>query len=96
MRIIQQFLAVFAVASLFVLTQACQKAEPSSDVNQDKIHQYLELYYNAAEDKTYAIAQFRFGNAIGTPLELSSATNIQVDGNAMTWNDAFNINRYEW
>lgn len=54
----------------------------------------MELQYNALEDKTYARAQFRFGNALGTPLKLSSTAESSADGNTMTWNEVINI--YEW
>lgn len=85
-----------AVAVFSLLSQSCQKAEDSTDVNQDKIHQYLELYYNSHEDKTYCYAQFRFGNAIGTPLKLGGSAAVTVNGNGMTWNETLNVNRYEW
>lgn len=91
------FLLLFAtVIALSNLTQSCQKAEDSADVNQDRIHQYLELFYDEAQDKTYAYAQFRFGNAIGTPLQLATNATVSVEGNTMSWNDNFNLNRYEW
>ncbi len=89
-------LLLFTVISLSGLTQSCQKAEDSADVNQDRIHQYLELFYDEAQDKTYAYAQFRFGNAIGTPLKLATNATVSVEGNTMSWNDNFNLNRYEW
>jgi len=96
MKLLKTGFLFAAVAAFLLLSQSCQKAEDSSDVNQDKVHQYLELYYNSKEDKTYAYAQFRFGNSIGTPLKLGSSASISVDGNAMTWNETLNLNRYEW
>ena len=96
MRIVHLLLLFLATVALSSLTQSCQKAEDSADVNQDKIHQYLELFYDEAQDKTYAYAQFRFGNAIGTPLQLANAASVSVEGSTMSWNDNFNLNRYEW
>ena len=100
MRTLQSTLSFFllftTVIALSGLTQSCQKAEDSADVNQDRIHQYLELFYDEAQDKTYAYAQFRFGNAIGTPLQLATNATVSVEGNTMSWNDNFNLNRYEW
>ncbi len=96
MRLLKLCFLLLAVVGLSFLTNSCQKAENSSDVNQDKIHQYLELYYNSKEDKTYAYAQFRFGNALGTPLELGSPATVVVNGNTMSWNATLNLNRYEW
>jgi hypothetical protein len=94
MRILSLSLLFFVVLAFSSITQSCQEAEDSVDVNQDKIHQYLELQYNAFEDKTTAVAQFRFGNAIGTPLKLTGNAAITADGNVMTWNEM--LNRYEW
>jgi len=96
MRLLKSCLLLITISIFSLLANSCQKAEDSADVNQDRIHQYLELYYNSREDKTYAYAQFRFGNSIGTPLELSGAANVTVDGNTMSWNSTLNINRYEW
>ena len=96
MKAFKTGLLLIVSITLAMLSQACQKAEDYSDVNQDKIHQNIELQYNSAEDKTYATVQFRFGNAIGTPLELAGTAKVTVDGNTMAWNDNFNLNRYEW
>lgn len=96
MKALKTSLLLVVAIALAMLNQSCQKAEDSTDVNQDKIHQNIELQYNSAEDKTYATVQFRFGNAIGTPLELKGTAEVTVDGNTMTWNESFNLNRYEW
>lgn len=94
MRFLSLSLLFISILALTSLTQSCQKAEDSVDVAQDKIHQYLELQYNVIEDKTTAVAQFRFGNVIGTPLKLAGTAEISADGNTMTWNET--LNRYEW
>lgn len=96
MRTFYLLLLFSSTLALSTLTQSCQEAEDSTDVNQDRIHQYLELFYDEAQDKTYAYAQFRFGNAVGTPLKLSNTAVVTVEGNTMSWNDNFNLNRYEW
>lgn len=96
MRTFSVFFLFLAALGLSSLTQSCQKTENADDVNQDRIYQYLELFYDEAKGKTFAYAQFRFGNAIGIPLELTSASGVTVDGNMMRWNDDFNVNRYEW
>lgn len=96
MKGLRTSLFLLATVCLAMVNQSCQKAEDSTDVNQDKIHQNIELQYNSAEDKTYGIVQFRFGNAIGTPLELGGTAEVTVNGNTMTWNEDFNLNRYEW
>lgn len=59
----------------------CGPGEDSADVNQDRIYTDYELFYNANEDITHAIARFRFGGAFGTILELSSSSGASVTFN---------------
>lgn len=70
-----------------LLLTACAK-EDSNDVNQDKIWTEYELFYNQNEDKTHAVARFRFGGATGTLLELTESTNANVtfNGDVMPYN----------
>jgi hypothetical protein len=75
--------ALFAAGSL--LFAGCA-SEPSADVNQDSIYARYVLEYNADTDKTYARAQFRFGNATGTILELSAPATVKFNGDVLTWN----------
>jgi len=74
----KKFIALI-LASLIIA--ACGEGEDSSDANQDTIYTDYELFYNANEDKTHAIARFRFGNAFGTILELSQASGASVTFN---------------
>ncbi len=57
-------------------------SEDSSDVNQDRIYTDYELFYNANDDVTHALARFRFGGPFGTILELSDSS-----GASVTFND---------
>ena len=70
---------------LFILVSwiltGCGASEDSSDVNQARIYTDYELFYNANEDKTHAIARFRFGGPFGTILELSRASGASVSFN---------------
>ncbi|MDD3875109.1 MAG: hypothetical protein PHT69_00650 [Bacteroidales bacterium] len=70
-----------------MLLNACAREE-SSDVNQDKIHTAYELFYNANEDKTYARATFKFSNALGTNLKLTSPSEVTFNGDVLTFKDA--------
>lgn len=65
----------------------CGASEDSDDVNQDTIYTDYELFYNANEDKTHAIARFRFGNPFGTLLELSasSGAGVTFNGEALAY-----------
>jgi hypothetical protein len=68
-----------------ILLSSCA-SEPSSDVNQDSIYVRYVLEYNANTDITYARAQFRFGNATGTILELTAPAVIKFNGDELVWN----------
>lgn len=74
---------LFAAGLLF---NSCNK-EDSNDVNQDKIWTEYILFYNLNEDKTHAIARFRFGGPTGTLLELTDSTDAKVtfDGSTMPY-----------
>lgn len=78
----KKLLGLFAGITLLLLA-SCAK-EDSSDVNQDKIWTEYELYYNQNDDKTHAVARFRFGGATGTLLELTDSTGASVTFNGTT------------
>lgn len=71
-------------ALITLLLTACH-TEQSSDVNQNRIYTQYELVYNADEDITYARAWFRFGNATGTQLELSSPSEVTFEGEKLSF-----------
>ncbi len=76
---------LFSLATLAVLLlNACQ-TESSADVKQDRIYTHYELFYNADEDITYAHAWFRFGSVTGTLLELSAPSQVEFEGQALTF-----------
>lgn len=64
-------------------------SEDSNDVNQDNIYTDYELFYNANDDITHAIARFRFGNAFGTILQLNSSEGASVtfNGDTLTYSN---------
>ena len=70
----------FTAGLLATAMVSCDK-EDSADVNQDKIYCEYNLFYNANEDKTHAIARFRFGGPTGTLLELTDSTGAGVTYN---------------
>lgn len=69
---------------VIMLFSSCAREE-SADVNQDKIHSAYELFYNANEDKTYARATFKFSNALGTNLQLTSPSEVRFNGDVLTF-----------
>jgi len=79
---------LFAIIGAGLLLGSCAK-EDSSDVNQQKIWTSYEVFYNQNEDKTHAIARFRFGGATGTLLELTDSTsaNVTYNGAEMPYNN---------
>ncbi|UYZ64784.1 hypothetical protein [Hymenobacter weizhouensis] len=74
---------LLSLAAAPVLT-SCQ-AEDSENVNQDRIYTEYSLVYDRAEDKTYARAAFKFGNAAGTALQLTGPATVTVDGDALAF-----------
>lgn len=68
------------LGAILLLAASCAK-EDSSDVNQNKIYCDYELFYNQNEDKTHAVARFRFGGPTGTLLELSDTSGASVTFN---------------
>ena len=71
------------LGAILLLAASCAK-EDSSDVNQNKIYCDYELFYNQNEDKTHAVARFRFGGPTGTLLELTDTSGAYVTYNGDT------------
>lgn len=71
-----------ALMLMFTFT-SCNK-EDSDSVNQDKIYTAYEFDYDKNTNITYARAWFRFGNILGTPLELKDpGATITFNGDTM-------------
>ena len=79
-------LKFIGILVILITAISCEK-ENSEDVNQDKIYTAYELFYNSNEDKTYAIARFKFGGPTGTNLELSSGATVNFNGDDLTYSD---------
>jgi len=75
---------LMAMATCAVLLTACE-SEESASVNQDKIYTTYELLYDQNTDKTYARAQFRFGNALGTILQLSAPAEVKFNNDVLDY-----------
>lgn len=69
-----------SLLAMVLLLISCSK-EDSADVNQDRIYTEYVLHYNQNDDKTHAVARFRFGNSTGTLLELTDASGAMVKFN---------------
>ena len=89
--------AVKIAVALFIASFAisCQR-ENSDDVNQDRIYAEYELYYDKNQNKTYASAVFRFGNATGTLLELTSPSSVTFNGDQIPFDQTFSYYRKEY
>ncbi len=77
----KKLLVLLVISLVFV---GCRSSEDSNDVNQDKIYTDYELFYNANDDVTHAIARFRFGNPLGTILQLKESSGASVTYNGDT------------
>ncbi|MEM9861828.1 MAG: hypothetical protein AAF938_09450 [Myxococcota bacterium] len=79
------------LTALFALTTAMDEtgceSEDSANVVQSRVHQSYWLLYDAEQDVTYARAQFRLGNAVGTTLVLSDGATVAFDERAMGFNE---------
>lgn len=78
------FMAFFSLALFTLIFTGCNNEE-SDDVNQDKIYTVYEFNYDKNTDITYARAWFRFGNLLGTPLQLKSPASVVFNGDTMAF-----------
>jgi len=92
--VIRKVLVAVAIVLPFV---ACN-VEDAADVNQDKIYTDYELFYDANTDKSTAVARFRFGDAIGTILQLMDTTSAYVtfNGDTLTYNWVWSAHTKEY
>lgn len=74
--------SVALLGSLLALA-GCQLSEQSVNVNQSRIWTEYELHYDANTDLTTAKASFRFGSALGTPLDLTSPSEVRFNGQVL-------------
>lgn len=72
------------VAILLTVVACSTDTERCSDVNQDRIFQSLTAGYDDATKETTVGAQFRFGDATGTTLEMVDGCSITHDTISMT------------
>lgn len=88
---------LFAIIGAGLLLGSCDK-EDSSDVNQQKIWTSYEVFYNQNDDKTHAIARFRFGGPTGTLLELTDSTsaNVTYNGTEMPYSNIWGGHHLEF
>lgn len=77
---------IFYLSIIFFLV-SCEK-EDSSSVDQDRIYVNYVLEYNGNQDVTYARANFHFGNALGTKLELTDPAQVSSNGTVMPFRPA--------
>lgn len=80
-------LIITVISTLIFIFIACER-ENSSDVNQDRIYALYEIYYDKAEDVSYARASFFFGSITGTKLQLSSPSNVKFNNVEMGFKNA--------
>jgi len=86
---------LLALYSGILLFTSCKK-EDSDDVNQDKIYAEYELFYDQNQDKTYASAVFKFSNALGTNLQLTSPSEVRFGTDVIPFDAAFAYYRKEY
>lgn len=89
------FLCSFSILAASLLFFSCKK-EDSSDVNQQKIYAEYELFYDANAGKTYASAVFKFSNALGTNLQLTSPSEVKFGSDVIPYDPVFAYYRKEY
>lgn len=75
---------LIAFATGMIVFTSCQ-TEDSASVDQNRIYTNYELLYDKNTDKTYARAQFHFGNLLGTTLQLSDPAEVQFNGDVLAY-----------
>jgi len=91
-KIITGLILLTSIGWLFT---SCQP-EDSGDVNQARIWTDYEVFYNSNEDKTHAVARFRFGNPAGTLLELKDPASVTFNGQQMAYDLAYTGHHLEF
>ena len=76
---------LFSLSLLFAVFFTACTGESAGDVNQDRIYTEYEQFYNSNSGTTTVIARFRFGNALGTILELDSTDNVKFNGDDLPY-----------
>lgn len=86
-------LSILSALFLTVIMVSCQK-QPSDAVDQSRIRQDYELFYDKNTDKTTAVAAFKFGESItGTQLELTNGAQVKFNNDVLVFNAV--LGRYE-
>lgn len=76
-----------------LLLAGCQTEDVAS-VEQDRVRTDYELFFDAGQNKTTAIAVFRFGNSpTGTQLQLSGPAEVRFNNDVLLFNSI--LGRYE-
>jgi hypothetical protein len=89
----KSFIAPLTALAFSCFFIACEK-QPSDSVEQDRIRQDYELFYDKNTDKTIAVAAFKFGESItGTQLELSAPAEVRFNNDLLVFNAI--LGRYE-
>lgn len=83
----------FSLTAMALFLASCV-TEDSSSVDQSRIWTNYTVEYDAAENLTKTIAQFRFGNSVGTVLELSDPASVSANGQDFIFNNV--LARYSY
>jgi len=84
----------FSILTFFLLLISSCTKDNASNVNQDRIYQDLEVFYDKNTDKTTVLAKFKFGGATGTFLELDSGATVKFNNDLLPYN-AFWFGHYK-
>ncbi|MEM9934026.1 MAG: hypothetical protein AAF824_10455 [Bacteroidota bacterium] len=86
---------LLALLALAAFWSACD-VESSADVNQARIYQDYELFYNSNTDKTWVIARYRFGGPTGSLLQLADPASVTFNGEVVPFSPIFGGHQREF
>ncbi len=81
-QFINTLLTFIGLLPILVL-DSCKKK--STDIDQDKIWAHYEIYYDQNQDVTWARTKFKFGNALGSAIQLTAPATITFNGSALIY-----------
>lgn len=80
---------LFALLALAIASFSSCNPDSVNDVDPSEVYSEYELYYNANEGKSFAVATFKSGSIGGTRIELPTGAEVSFNGDILTWNSDF-------
>jgi hypothetical protein len=82
--------ALFLVFLVSLFSMSCE-TELASSVDQDRIYTIYETFYDRNRDLTTVRAIFKFGNALGTQLQLDGQAEVRFNNDVLNFNSVLGL-----